>query len=257
MLKHRASKVLAWTMVALVAIPYLASGASAAALTAESSVKTVLFFPLDSSADKSNAQVASDLTNYIENGLLADNRYSVVRYSDRLAPVQRLIKEHPELKGSSTVQYTSDTAAIKRAQLIGQAMGVDLILVGSVDNYAVSADGSAEIRSTVMIIDAVTGKNLRTVALTGRNVKPVGIQSAVIEDPTTGAMRDAGRQIVFAVTGKTYASSTDPEIGIIKNSGTKKNSWLTVLLVAAAAGLLFGGGGSGGSGLDTPGGPPF
>jgi hypothetical protein len=237
-------KCLIWVLLFQFVTPYLACGV---AYAEEYMPKTVLFFPLDNNGAKSVPQVVAELSNAVRNGMNSDPRYRVVTYSERLPAIQRIVKLQPDVKAVLEGPYSADSTAISRAAAVGKLMAIDMVAVGSVDKYQVGQDGQVNITASIMMIDAATGKNLRTIAVSGKGIRPVGIQvpeSAVVAD----AIKDTSRRIVLEITGNdqglAYASQPS------KKSGS---SWLLYVLAALGIGMLIGkSGGSSGGGGDIP-----
>lgn len=269
----RAARGIAWFMVSIAMLPYLASGAVAAGeQTVKAHVLTVLLFPLDSSSDKNGPQVASDLSDFIRDGISAGKSFRVIEYSQRLPAVRRLVAMQPDNTGIAMGPFSSNAASISKAVSIGAATSADLVVVGSIDTYTFDAAGKAEVMATIQVVDGVTGKSIRTTAVTGKAVKSANepVDEASLME---AAVKDAGKKIVADITGADYSEVAPPPVTADNNAANtdntnkKKPSKLPWLLLLAGVGLIAGlsgghghsssGGSSAVSGPDTPPVSPF
>jgi hypothetical protein len=255
MLRLRTIRGLAWSLMALTALPYVASGAMAAQVTS-SAAQTVLLFPMDS-PDSASAQVAKGLTSMLESGLSASPAYRVIRYSERLPSVQRLVNMQSDSKMNGAGPFASDPTAIAYAVEIGKAMSVDQVVVGSVDKYTVSQDKPAELMATVMVVDVRTGKTLKTIVVTGKGATSDAGQTLAGGVRVSAVVADAGNKILadLVVTTSNMGAPAPPTV---QKPPAKNSSWLVVLLLAVGAGLLLShSGGGSSSNSDNPPPPPF
>jgi hypothetical protein len=267
MLKLRGVRCVAWLLLALLGVPYIITGAAAAVAPAPTGPKSVLFFTLDSQDEKVALQAASDLSNFVKDGLETSGKYDVITFSQRLPAVVRLLQLQPEMKAILTGPYSSDSTAIGHAVTLGKAVGADIVIVGSLDKYSVGADNSTEASATLMMIDANTGKTLNSVVVTGHGTKPAYKRVALVaggsstESRQDDAVMDAGRKIVTSITGQQFASSqnssSNPTAAQITGAHKKNNvSWAAILLASVGIGLLLSKSGGGSSSAPASSGPP-
>lgn len=262
MCKFRSARSLAWLLVSIVAMPYLASGAAAATIGG-AVTQSVVVFPIDAAEGTAVRQVASDLTEYLGNGLSASSRYQVVSYSDRLPAIQRLVTLQPDKKAASTGPFSVDANSVSNAVMLAKSMSADVLIVGSVNEYKVSENpAAADVKGSVEVIDGKTGKSLRTIALEGHAVNPVGTEGVNEARLRRDAVRDAGNRVIRQMTGMDYQEPVASQIPVVTAKKKSKTSWIPLLLLSLGAGLLLGNsggsdnGGTPDDGFEPPPDPP-
>jgi hypothetical protein len=261
MIRRRVAKYIAWFMGTALVTPYVSSGAVASATAREPLVtQTVIVFPIDNAAGSAGANVADAMTACIHDGFVAREGYRVIAYSERLPAVQRLAKLDPDKASLIAGPFHTDARGISNAVMLAKPMLADLVVVGSLDRYAVSDQGVAELGVSVDLIDAETGNTVRSVTATGYSgkilVSAIGQKLSLADQ----AVADAGGKVVSAITGQNVQTptATNAPRGTVRHSGKSKQSWLALLLLAIGAGVLIGNGHSSGSSSgDVPPGPPF
>lgn len=150
--------------------------------------QSIIVFPFDQ-GDVSRVPttfgeyVASDLRNLFS----AADRYNAYLFRERLAPIARA-KQDNTLRPADTIPpFTEDrTKAWKLAQLLA----ADYFVVGSIDDYQVdSAKKVAMITLSAELVDAKTGRLIKTVLVTGRT--PENAASGEEEELRDAAKGDA------------------------------------------------------------------
>ncbi|MGB9587889.1 MAG: hypothetical protein ACPL7O_06870 [Armatimonadota bacterium] len=260
----RRARWLGWVLAWSTLVPYLATGVLAA--QGERPSQTVVLFPLAMSGSGSRSEIAAELTTFVSKGVANSRQYIVIEYNDRLPAVQRLIQMQPEKKSATVGPFSDDPASIEKAAMLANAMSADLFVVGTVEYSFSERDSVAQVIASLQIMDAKTGKIVDTVGVTGRATKPS--DTAVVGETAVAseAVKDAGRKIVKAITGKDYKeplAAMEPVTPSVRNKNSKKG-WLPLLLLSLGVGLLLGGSGGGGDdggsapggGIDTPPPPP-
>ena len=262
MARLRSAKYTAWLLLSIFVVPYISCGA-AAAQRSDATVQTVVLFPLDDLTGNTNSRIAAELDAFLRESLAAYHGYKVVVYSDRLPAVQRLVAMQPDKTSATEGPFSTDSVAISRASMLGQAMSADLVIVGSVKEYAFAAqEGTAKIAAEVEVLQGDTGRSIMTAKVTGQAVKPADAEGVSEARLASEAVRDAGGKIFREITGEEYTEPAKPKIAGAKEK--KRKSWVPMLLLSLGLGLLLGGsggstsssGGSSASGLDNPPNPP-
>ncbi|MDI6828920.1 MAG: hypothetical protein QME62_10590 [Armatimonadota bacterium] len=262
--KLRATKNLAWLLIILLSIPYLASGALAAGKS-EVYTQTVVTFPLDV-VNNEHLKVAEELRAFVNRGLESNPKYIVLPFSDRLPAIQRLVVSQPEKKLSFEGPFFSDQASVTRALDLAKLLSADIAVVGSLDECVWdAAKGQARVTATLEWYDLKTGKKLDTLTATGIKTKSAEDTTATQKSITADAVKELGEKLVAGITGQEYrAGLTSKPPAVAKANGkSKKNSWLPMLLLSLGVGLLLGSGGGGGGGSsnggvdELPPPPPF
>lgn len=262
--RFRAARILAWLLVVLLSIPYLAGGALAAGKS-EIYTQTVVTFPLDV-VDNENIKVAEELSMLLNHGLESSPKYIVLPFSNRLPAIQRLVVSQPEKKLSFEGPFFSDQASINRALELARLLSADVAVVGSLDECVWDqAKGQARVTATLEWYDLKTGKKVDTLTATGIRARSAGDSTATQKSITAEAVKELSEKLVSGITGQEYrAETTSKPAAVAKTNGkSKKNSWLPMLLLSLGVGLLLGSGGGGGGGGSAGGGdelpppPPF
>lgn len=254
MVKLRTARFLSRVLAIAILMPYLATGAFAA--KAVTPARTVLVFPLDNLAGDASARVAEELGNYIKSGIDASGVYRVVSYSEELPGIDRIVRMQPEKKAVLAGPFYGDAAAVSNAVSVGRELSADLMLVGSLDKCEMSGSNVSQVVATVQLVDAQTGKNLKTVQVTGRAQK-----GGAGSSPTT-AVQDAGHKIVDGLVGYNYQDTATAQENPIPKKHSTAASWLGVLAFSVGVGLLVGNShshhsGSSSGGSDNPPPSPF
>lgn len=263
----RRARWLGWVLACTTFVPYLATGVLAA--QEERPRQAVVLFPLAMSGSGSWSGVATDLTAFVSKGLASSRQYVVIEYNDRLPAVQRLIQMQPEKKSATVGPFSDDPSSIEKAAMLANAMSADLFIVGTVEYSFSEKDSVAQVVASLQVVDAKTGKIVDTVGVTGRATKPSDTAAVGETAIASEAVKDAGRKIVKAITGKDYKESPaamEPVTPSVRSKNSKKG-WLPLLLLSLGVGLLLGGnggdngggtstGGTSGGGIDTPPPPP-
>lgn len=247
----RTNKFLAWVLVVVVSIPYLASGAMAAEKPApDIYIQTVLLFPLDNLAGEKYAKLATELTNQLARGIDANPRYTVVEYSERLPAVQRVLSTQPEKTVPTGGPFFSDAKAIARALEMARAMAADIAIVGSLDGCKWDPQkGQATVMGTLEWYDVKTGRKIDTLSATGISARPVTDPGTTEDVVAMDAVQALAGKMISAFTGEEYKVQTlvteKPKVTATKPKS--KKSWLPMLLLSLGVGILLSSGGGGGA----------
>ena len=262
MVRLKSARWVATMLVGIISIPYLGSAAVAAEkISINPIAQTVLLFPFDKAAGAKQA-VATEMDQFLLDGLSANRKFNVVRYSDRLPSVQRAIVMQPEKKSGEEGNFSMDASAISRAVEIGKATSADMIIIGSYDKYQYTRDnGAVEIAATLKLVDTKNGKTIRTISATGRGNKPSPNAPGNEQSIASEAVKDAGRNIIEQITGRPYNDITPRATEQTVIEKKSKINWLPFLLLSLGVGLALGGSGGGttggSSGIDNPPAPPY
>ncbi|MHB9035316.1 MAG: hypothetical protein ACYC64_01525 [Armatimonadota bacterium] len=153
----------------------------AAAVISES----LVIFPFDtgSASGKLPATFGEDVASALRSTLVGNDQYWVYFYTDRLAPVKR---ENLKPKDSGP-PFAEDT---EKCINLARLLAADYLIAGSVEDYQVdSATKVAQITVSVNLVNAKTGKVVRTLLVTGRT--PDGTSSREEDDARALAAGDA------------------------------------------------------------------
>lgn len=130
-------------------------------------VGSVVVFPFDQvGLSKVPETLGADMASALRTTLGGHAKCFLYLYSSKLAPVTRA-KSDQELKTNEDVApFTEDkTKALKLARLLG----ADYYLAGSIDDYMMdTAAKAAQMTVSVDLVNAKTGKLVKTVLVTGR-----------------------------------------------------------------------------------------
>jgi hypothetical protein len=267
MIRLRTARRLAWLLASAIAIPNLSVAAMAAPKSpAPPAARSVVVFPMESAADVTNANIGEAVNTQLRDALSTYPGYRVVIYSERLPAVQRLVAMQPEKKSLISGPFTSDEVGTAKAMALGKAMSADLLVVGAIEKYSFNDTvGTADVTVSVQLIDAVTGKVVQTVNVTGRGVgKTTRMEGASEAAVQRDAIKDAVRKLMKVATGMDYQVPVQGSTAVMQSNKSKKMGWVPLLLVSLGVGLLLGGTGGHGSsgssgdtgGADPPPGPP-
>lgn len=251
--------MLAVLVAVATSVPYL----GCVAVAAEQGVprQTLVLFPLEASAAMTNQQVVSELNAFLAKGLGAGSRFEVVEYNERLPAVERMLAMQPDKRTLAAGPFAGDPVAVGRAVSLAKAMNADLLLVGLVESYVFNdQEGAAEVKLALQVVDPETGRDtMQPLHITGRGTKPSATAAMGEAAIASEAVKDAGRKIIFELTGEEYRDVPGPVV--VREKKTSKQSWIPILLLSLGVGLLLGssggdgGGDSNGDSLDPP--PPI
>ena len=222
-----------------------------AAEPAEKESLVVFAFAVSGSVDAAKAeytkQYARDLFLSVKDGLVASDRFSVVAFDPRVAPVQRAVREQKvtEEELSKAIETFS---GVRKAQQLGEIVGAELAVIGSIDSYTFQEDtGEARLTATVQVIDLRTGRVENTIAATGRAAR-VGDGSGRGELALgIAATQNAAEKFLADIGGATAANNLGGDSGAAKDSQSprpsrSKKGLIPAMLGAIIVGFLISGG---------------
>lgn len=191
-----------------------------------------------SSSDPSLAPLADRLTEALRVQLAASGRVKVIGVSMLSPSVQRAIKVESSLSDSDLIPPVN----VEKGTRIRQALNLDAVIWGNVTGYSFDkSKGQATVNAELNILE--TGKELRSVAVTGQSPQKVGYRGKEA-GPQSEAVGAAASKMAGEVLG-----TAPPKP--LKAPGQKKHRagwWPLLILAGVAAGALVmsGGGGKGG-----------
>lgn len=164
--------------------------------------------------------IAVDLRNIIAES----NRYSVVLFRDKLAPIARARSENSLRPEDVVPPFGEDKA---KAVKLTQILAGDLLIIGTVDDYQLDrAARMAMITLSAQLIDAKSGRVLKVLTVTGRT--PESVQSGEEEELRDLAKGDAVNKLGAEIVGakKTEEAQKEPSASEVapKAEGTAQPS---------------------------------
>lgn len=221
------SKYYNWLSIALVLVFCLAAVGSADAglfglfkskkkALRETNVQSLVIFPFDSSVDTAKVPegFGDDMASALRSLLVDNDQYWVYYYSDRLAPVKRA-KDENELKPHELTAPFADNN--EKCLKLAKLLAADYVLSGSVEDYRIdSAHKSAQVTVSVNIINAKTGKVVKTMLVTGRT--PEGTSASEEDDARALAAGDAVAKLKAQLFEDTSAQDTNSSTTAEKKS---------------------------------------
>lgn len=221
--------------------------------------KMVLVFPLDVADSGAPAELGAQLAGWLKSSLGLVQGYMAMEFSERLPAAIRL-RDEGSMKKTDLAGPFNDPAIVGK---IAQAVGSDLHVMGTVEGYKLDSKAKkAEITLAIQVFDTNTGRNQKTVVVTGKSpeasdsISDRDLVAAAAANATANAVREIAPEAPMAVTA---------DHGIAPGSRGKKRiaGWKLVLIGAAIAGGIAlatrdkgGPSGTGGSG-DVPPPPPY
>ncbi len=182
MFKMKKSRV--WISLGLIVlIGSLAAVSANARLFKGRSHKTVVamrsmaVFPIDQSKEiQAPATLGQDISNALRSIMSGNKKYSLILYKALLPPIERERVDEAMDSKKLEAPFAADPAKpLKLARLLA----VDCFVVGSIDECTVAKDlRSAQLTISMDLVDAKSGKVVKTIVTTGRTPDGSSVSSA-------------------------------------------------------------------------------
>lgn len=248
-------------VLAMYVAPGIGGAAAMAAPKAPPAVKpTVVVFPFDTQSVNASETLGADIAASVKATLGASGKYDVITYSERLPSIQRAVAEQVVKKEDVGGPFGTEKSQKDRAVRIAELMGVNVAVVGTVDDYKLdSTKNVAELTATVQIIDMSNKSVLNTLAVTGKSpdnpkstaeAELVALAAGDMVTKIAAGMLPEGTQII-----KVNGNTGPAPVTVPATPKKKSKSWLLALLLGVGLAVAAGGGGGGGSN-DGGGDPP-
>jgi hypothetical protein len=223
----------------------------------------IVIFPFSVADTVTQPNLGTDVGRLLTQVLSSTPGFYVSDYFKRHASLQRAALEG----GSLTEKDLANPAGIGNRELaakIARVMGYDMALIGDVESYKYDpAANTCEIMITSQLVDAKSGKILKTPVVTGLVPKTAKVTSEA--DCANVAAGDAVSKIAEGLDLKPSAAQqmVMPKYGTGEpRKKSKKSNLLLSLLLGLGVGFAVSGsgnsssGGGGGGGIDPPPPPP-
>lgn len=149
--------------------------------------------------------IAADLRNMVSES----NRYSVILFRDKLAPIARARAENSLRPEDVVAPFGEDKS---KAVKLTQMLAADLLIIGTVDDYQLDrAAKTAVITLSAQLIDAKSGKVLKVLTVTGRT--PESAQNGEEEELRDLAKGDAVNKLGAEIVGAKKPAEPEKEPG--------------------------------------------
>lgn len=135
--------------------------------------QSVMVFPFEAAPDVPIvAQVSKALAEAARDKLQKSGKYSVVVFSDRLAPIQRAIEVDQVITAKQLLPpYGEDT---DRVLLLARITAVDYVLTGMVESYTIDPSGkSISVVLSAQLIEVKSGRIVSGLTATGKSAEAV------------------------------------------------------------------------------------
>ncbi|MCX6344486.1 MAG: hypothetical protein NT018_05355 [Armatimonadetes bacterium] len=172
MFKVRKSRV--WISLGLVALigSFTAVSATAGLFRAKAHrtvvvLRSLAVFPIDQSEEMQvPATLGQDISAALRSVMGGNKKYSMILYKELLAPIERGRIDAAIKLNEDKAPFAADPAKpLKLARLLA----VDCFVVGSIDECQVAVDlRSAQLTISMDLVDAKSGKVMKTIVATGR-----------------------------------------------------------------------------------------
>ena len=237
------------------------------AISAPVEKQQIVLFPFAVSSDVDSAKVeyttlyAEDLFTLVNDGLTVSKRFLVLKYSPRIASIQRAVKEQKavtEYSGTVKEQFfiftedevkkpidTSYSGTIK-AQKLAEIIGIGCAVTGSIDGYEFQeGKGEAQVTVTLQFIDTASGKVKSAFTTTGRAVRNPDKKNQSEIVVGISATKDAATKLLSDI------GATKPEELFIAKAATDKytiqpsghnKGLIPAMVIAGIIGFLLSGG---------------
>ncbi|UCH35273.1 MAG: Ig-like domain-containing protein [Armatimonadota bacterium] len=239
----RVVTVLVFGLILAVAVPILGPAPTVAAAPA-GRVKVVAL-PLANNTEVGGDELAGRVHQALQLTLAASDRASLIN----------LRPSSPAVRRAMDVEMTLDPGDLdivppanrSQAERIGRALGADIVLWGSIDEYTWDEAGKqVTIGLSIQKLD-LAAEQVSTVALTGKSAAKVGFDAG--EGPLmTEAIDDAVTQVVQQVLGVSIVAAPRERPAAPAIGKKKDKTWQTIgALLAAAAVIALASDGGGGA----------
>ncbi len=147
--------------------------------------------------------IATDLRNMVSES----NRYIVVLYREKLAPIARARAENVLRPEDVAPPFGEDKS---KAVKLTQILAGDMLIIGTVDDYQVDrAAKSAMVTLSAQLVDAKSGKVIKVLTVTGRT--PESLRSDEEEELRDFAKGDAVNKLAAEIVGVKKAAEHEGE----------------------------------------------
>lgn len=206
--------------------------------------ETLVIFPLQNPQNVDSA-VVDRINSGLRDGLVASGMYSVTDWSKKSPPIQRALAEFRLAEDDLQEPFDLD-----KATKLGAELGCDLVLVGSIEEYAYDeAKKQVELGILVQLVEPTTARLVRATRVTGVGADP--LNKGYTESEMAMSAADDGLSQAIAGLMPRPGETTEDQPAVKKK---KKNTWLYVLLLGGLIAALSDSGGDGG--VDAGDGPP-
>jgi len=242
------ASALAYALALAVILPGLARAVTA---TADAARVKVIVLPLANNTKVGAAELADRVHRALQTTLAASDRVSIISLRMSSPAVRRALDIEKTLEPSDLDLKPPVSRA--QAERIGRALGADIVLWGSVEEYTYDQKNKqVTLGLSVSKLDLHSGQ-VSVIAVTGKSSAKVGFAGG--EGPLmTEAIDDAVGQVTRDVLGVAVAARAGAPTAPAPGAGKKKNkTWLIAGgLIAAAVGIALAASGGGGGGGAAP-----
>jgi len=157
---------------------------------------SVMVFPFVNNAMTGGPALAQYLQNAVKGHLYGSNQFHVVTFSPQASLVRRAVQD--ELLAREDILALQDATTgevnLERARLIAERLGVQAVLVGTVEDVAATA-GMPQANATIslQLVGSTQGNQLKGAAVTGAGM---GVANQTPEELAELAVADAARKAV-------------------------------------------------------------
>lgn len=130
-------------------------------------VQSLIVFPFDQGEVSSVPETTGeDIASALRSSIGGSDRYMAFLYRDRLAPIKRAREDNTLKLKEDMAPFAQDK---EKALKLARLLAADYYLVGSIEDYNIDASKKiAQMTVSVDLMEAKTGKLLRTMLVTGR-----------------------------------------------------------------------------------------
>lgn len=153
-------------------------------------------------------EASAYLTAAVKAGLLSSPMFSVATYHPQSSLIQRA-KKDDILRQEHLDGLVSESGAVdpEKARTVAYRLGVQTILVGSMEMTADAKANSVEITVDAQLIDTTTGKPFRSAAVSGAAAGAAGVSQVLIQER---AAQEAAMKI-FPALGLQFVGPAAPK----------------------------------------------
>jgi len=250
--KGSIATVVVYGLVLAVALPGLAL--SAAMATAETARAKVVVLPLANNTQVGGAELATRVQQALQTTLAASDRATMISLRASSPAVRRAISIEKTLEPSDL--DITPPANRSQAERIGRALGADMVLWGSVEEYTSDAKTKqVTIGLSIYKLDLRTDQ-VNAIAVAGKSAEKVGFaggEGPLMNEAIDSAVLQAAQQAlgIGIVAGQKPTAPTPAPT--IKRKKDKTWQYVGAAIAAAAVIALASKGGEGGAAPVTPG----
>ena len=199
---------------------------------------SVMVFPFVNNAMTGGPALAQYLQNSVKGHFFGSNQYQVTTYSPQASLVRRAVQDGLLAREDLLALQDATTGEVnlERARLIAERLGVQAVLVGTIEDVAATA-GMPQANATVslQVVGSTQGNQLKGAAVTGMgtgvaNQSPDELAELAVADAARKAVTEMGVQtaptnVETTGPGGTSANGTRPANGQ-QATNTRKNRGL-------------------------------